>query len=240
MLAMFALFLVLPAVLPRLGYTYLGTEVMIWAIFALGYNLLLGYTGLPAFGHGAFFGVGGYLLGMTQKWLTGGLALPAAGRHGRHAGAGRRRGAPRGAAPRDLLLAPHHRVRRHVLVLGLRPRRVDRRRGRAYRDQPAVRAGLPASGQRALLLLRLRVLRRGDGRALADRQLAVRRGHPGDPAERDASVRRRLRHGPVQVGGVHALLRLRRPGRRSLRAGPLRRLRRADEPPSRATSSSCA
>jgi branched-chain amino acid transport system permease protein len=76
MLAMFALFLLLPAVLPLLGYTYLGTEVMIWAIFALGYNLLLGYTGLPAFGHGAFFGIGGYLLGMSQKWWTGGLALP--------------------------------------------------------------------------------------------------------------------------------------------------------------------
>jgi len=76
MLGMFALFLGLPVVLPLLGYTYLGTEIMIWAIFALGYNLLLGYTGLPAFGHGAFFGVGGYLLGMSQKWWTGGLALP--------------------------------------------------------------------------------------------------------------------------------------------------------------------
>ena len=76
MLAVFGLFLLLPAVLPALGYTYLGTEVMIWAIFALGYNLLLGYTGLPAFGHGAFFGIGGYLLGMSQHWWTGGLFLP--------------------------------------------------------------------------------------------------------------------------------------------------------------------
>ncbi len=76
MLGMFALFAILPAFLPRLGYTYLGTEVMIWAIFALGYNLLLGYTGLPAFGHGAFLGIGGYLLGMSQKWWTGGLWLP--------------------------------------------------------------------------------------------------------------------------------------------------------------------
>lgn len=77
MLAMFALFLVLPAILPWIGgYTYLGTEVMIWAIFALGYNLLLGGTGLPAFGHGAFFGMAGYFLGMSQKWWTGGLWLP--------------------------------------------------------------------------------------------------------------------------------------------------------------------
>jgi branched-chain amino acid transport system permease protein len=76
MLAMLAFFVGLPAVLPWLGYTYLGTEVMIWSIFALGYNLLLGYTGLPAFGHGAFFGIGGYLLGMSQMWWTGGLWLP--------------------------------------------------------------------------------------------------------------------------------------------------------------------
>jgi branched-chain amino acid transport system permease protein len=76
MLALFALFLVLPAVLPWFGYTYLGTEVMVWSIFALGYNLLLGYTGLPAFGHGAFFGIGGYLLGVAQKSWTGGLVVP--------------------------------------------------------------------------------------------------------------------------------------------------------------------
>jgi branched-chain amino acid transport system permease protein len=76
MLGMFGLFLGLPAILWVGGYTYLGTEVMIWAIFALGYNLLLGYTGLPAFGHGAFLGLGGYFLGISQKWWTGGLWLP--------------------------------------------------------------------------------------------------------------------------------------------------------------------
>jgi branched-chain amino acid transport system permease protein len=77
MLATFGLFLVLPAILPWIGgYTYLGSEVMIWAIFALGYNLLLGYTGLPAFGHGAFFGMAGYFLAASQKWWTGGLWLP--------------------------------------------------------------------------------------------------------------------------------------------------------------------
>lgn len=77
MLGVFGLFLVLPALLPWIGgYTYLGTEVMIWAIFALGYNLLLGYTGLPAFGHGAFFGMAGYFLAVSQKWWTGGLWLP--------------------------------------------------------------------------------------------------------------------------------------------------------------------
>jgi len=50
--------------------------VMIWAIFALGYNLLLGYTGLPAFGHGAFFGMAGYFLGIMQLHWLGGLWVP--------------------------------------------------------------------------------------------------------------------------------------------------------------------
>ena len=75
MLAMFALFLLFPAVLPRFGHLprRRGDDL---GDLHLGYNLLLGYTGLPAFGHGAFFGIGGYVLGVTEKWVTGGLALP--------------------------------------------------------------------------------------------------------------------------------------------------------------------
>ncbi len=47
-------------------YQYLALEIMIWVLFALGYNLLLGFTGLPSFGHGAFFGVGAYAFGLLQ------------------------------------------------------------------------------------------------------------------------------------------------------------------------------
>ena len=47
-------------------YTYLGVEIVIWMIFALGFNLLLGYTGLPSFGHGAYFGLGAYGFGLFQ------------------------------------------------------------------------------------------------------------------------------------------------------------------------------
>lgn len=46
-------------------YQYLGIEVVVWMLYALGYNLLLGYTGLPAFGQGAFFGVGAYAYGLS-------------------------------------------------------------------------------------------------------------------------------------------------------------------------------
>ena len=37
-------------------YPYLGIEIAIWMLYALGFNLLLGFTGLPSFGHGAFLG----------------------------------------------------------------------------------------------------------------------------------------------------------------------------------------
>ena len=54
-------------------YQYLALEIMIWMLFALGHNLLLGYAGLPSFGHGAYFGIGAYALGLLQ--LRGGAGL---------------------------------------------------------------------------------------------------------------------------------------------------------------------
>ncbi len=50
-------------------YDYLGVEIVIWIVYALGFNLLLGYTGLPSFGHGAYFGVGAYAYGLVQLGL---------------------------------------------------------------------------------------------------------------------------------------------------------------------------
>ncbi|HXH83676.1 MAG TPA: branched-chain amino acid ABC transporter permease [Candidatus Tectomicrobia bacterium] len=67
MLVTFALFGALPLVIQRVGlYPYLGVEIMIWCVFALGFNILLGYTGLPSFGHGAYLGIGAYAMGLTQ------------------------------------------------------------------------------------------------------------------------------------------------------------------------------
>jgi branched-chain amino acid transport system permease protein len=42
---------------------------LIFAIAALGFNLLLGYTGLLSFGHSAFFGVGAYMPAFLVKYL---------------------------------------------------------------------------------------------------------------------------------------------------------------------------
>ncbi len=40
-----------------------------FAIVALGFNLLLGYTGLLSFGHGAYFAAGAYSVAMIAKYL---------------------------------------------------------------------------------------------------------------------------------------------------------------------------
>ncbi len=89
MLVVFALLASLPFWIEQVGlYQYLGIEIVIWMIYALGFNLLLGYTGLPSFGHGAYFGVGAYAFGIVQLriveslWLglaAGILAAMAAG-----------------------------------------------------------------------------------------------------------------------------------------------------------------
>jgi branched-chain amino acid transport system permease protein len=80
MILSFVLFGTMPLWLEQVGlYQYLGLEIMIWVIFALGYNLLLGYTGLPSFGHGAFLGIGAYAFGLVQFNLAANLWLALLG-----------------------------------------------------------------------------------------------------------------------------------------------------------------
>ncbi|MGH7391894.1 MAG: branched-chain amino acid ABC transporter permease [Candidatus Rokuibacteriota bacterium] len=76
MLVAFLLSGTLPLWIEPVGlYDYLGVEILIWCIYALGFNLLLGYAGLPSFGHGAFFGIGAYAMGLAQLRLATGLWL---------------------------------------------------------------------------------------------------------------------------------------------------------------------
>ena len=67
MLVAFVGFGSMPLWIEAIGlYQYLAVEILIWVIFAMGFNLLLGYSGLPSFGHGAFFGIGAYAFGLAQ------------------------------------------------------------------------------------------------------------------------------------------------------------------------------
>ena len=58
-------FLVLPLVLS----VPLATEILIYALFALGFNILLGHTGLISFGHAAYFGLGSYFAGIALRYF---------------------------------------------------------------------------------------------------------------------------------------------------------------------------
>jgi branched-chain amino acid transport system permease protein len=46
------------------GYLSLGTQVMVWILFALSLDLALGYAGIVTLGHAAFFGFGAYAAGL--------------------------------------------------------------------------------------------------------------------------------------------------------------------------------
>jgi branched-chain amino acid transport system permease protein len=73
-LVVLAVFATSPAWLGAVGlYQYIALEVLVWSLYALGFNLLLGTAGLPSFGHGAFFGIGAYGAGLAWKHAAAGL-----------------------------------------------------------------------------------------------------------------------------------------------------------------------
>ena len=56
LLVCWIIILVLLFLIPFLAsrfYVYLATEILIMSLFALSFNLLLGYTGLVSYGHAA-------------------------------------------------------------------------------------------------------------------------------------------------------------------------------------------
>ena len=61
------LILVSICVLPFIVRPAIATEIWIFAIFGLGLNLLLGYTGLLSFGQSTFFGSAAYVAGWLLK-----------------------------------------------------------------------------------------------------------------------------------------------------------------------------
>lgn len=62
------------------GYEALATKIVIWCIFALGFDILLGFTGYLSFGHAAFFGISAYVTGVMLRDVSGEIliAMPAA------------------------------------------------------------------------------------------------------------------------------------------------------------------
>jgi branched-chain amino acid transport system permease protein len=71
---MTAIFIIIAAFLLLLPFVYesrnlliLLTQVFVFSIFAMSYDLLLGFTGIVSFGHAMFFGIGAYSIGIFMK-----------------------------------------------------------------------------------------------------------------------------------------------------------------------------
>ena len=84
MVAAFALLPLLPFPHPAASFPFirfsrlyeaLTSQILVWGLFALGYNILLGYTGILSFGHAAYWGLGAYGLGLAVVHLKVGFWL---------------------------------------------------------------------------------------------------------------------------------------------------------------------
>ena len=67
---------IFPFIMP---YEALAINILIFGLFAMGFNLLFGYMGLLSFGHAAFLGIGSYLtgIGIVHYGLPWGVAILA-------------------------------------------------------------------------------------------------------------------------------------------------------------------
>ncbi|MDQ2953164.1 MAG: branched-chain amino acid ABC transporter permease, partial [Chloroflexota bacterium] len=53
--------------LPRVIYSALALRIVLWALFAVSVDLLLGFGGMLSFGHAAFWGGAGYTAALLAK-----------------------------------------------------------------------------------------------------------------------------------------------------------------------------
>jgi branched-chain amino acid transport system permease protein len=75
------LFVILALVIDNSYYQLIMSNVLVWAVVGLAWNLLSGYSGLISFGHAAFFGLGAYFVVLAQiTWgLSPWMGIPLAG-----------------------------------------------------------------------------------------------------------------------------------------------------------------
>ena len=69
LVAIAAVALLLPAFFPSAYYYRVGALVFIFAIAAVGLNLLMGLAGQVSLGHAGFLGIGGYTVVVGPTWL---------------------------------------------------------------------------------------------------------------------------------------------------------------------------
>jgi branched-chain amino acid transport system permease protein len=66
----YGLGLLVALALPRLVYPVLALDILLWGLFAIAVDLLLGFVGLLSFGHAMFWGIGAYTSGYLAKTMA--------------------------------------------------------------------------------------------------------------------------------------------------------------------------
>ncbi|MFC7555047.1 hypothetical protein ACFQU7_26635 [Pseudoroseomonas wenyumeiae] len=81
LLVVLACLVALPFLMDLVGLTMTtATDVVVFALAVMGLNILVGWTGLVSFGHGAWFGIGAYAAALLQRhFLPNDMLLPAIG-----------------------------------------------------------------------------------------------------------------------------------------------------------------
>lgn len=70
--------IILPFAVQLLGLTLsMATVIVTLTIAGIGLNMMMGYTGLVSFGHGAWFGIGAYAAAISQRyWFNDQIIIP--------------------------------------------------------------------------------------------------------------------------------------------------------------------
>jgi branched-chain amino acid transport system permease protein len=59
------------------SYDSLVEDIIVWSLFAIGYNLAFGFTGMVSLGHGVFFGVSAFTTGILSLfWHRSVITIP--------------------------------------------------------------------------------------------------------------------------------------------------------------------
>ncbi len=71
------LFSILPLVKSSNYQLTVANNILLWALFAMAFNMLYGMTGMLSFGQALYYGLGGYFVGMFVTRMGAGWFVPA-------------------------------------------------------------------------------------------------------------------------------------------------------------------